>query len=111
MQGTGAQVENHRTHYYLVEKKWCAGSVGSYYSPCVAATGNAMKPAQEKQCYIATILILCFTAGAMLAHASRQPLFNELDRIEAEIEAYRQGAVVGYVQMDDMGQLYFEEKP
>lgn len=57
-----------------------------------------------------TILILCFTAGAMLAHARYQPLFNELARIEAEIEAYRDNAIVGYVRMDAMGQLYYEEK-
>lgn len=55
-----------------------------------------------------TILILCFTAGAMLAHAWYQPIFNELYRIEAEIEAYRQGAVIGWVRMDDnTKQLYY----
>jgi len=59
---------------------------------------------------IVTILILCFTAGAMLAHARYQPIFNELDRIEAEMAEYRQSAVVGYVRMDEIGQLYYEEK-
>ena len=57
------------------------------------------------------ILILCFTAGAMLAHARYQPLFNELGRIEAEIEAYRQSAVVGYWRVDRVTkELYFVEK-
>lgn len=58
-----------------------------------------------------TILILCFTAGAMLAHARYQPVFNELDRVEAEVKAYRNSAVVGWVRMDEnTKQLYFEEK-
>lgn len=57
-----------------------------------------------------TILILCFTAGAMIAHAQYQSHFNELDRVEAEIEAYRNSAVIGWVRMDDMKQLYFEGK-
>lgn len=56
-----------------------------------------------------TILILSFIACAMLAHARYQPIFNELDLIEAEIAAYRQNAVIGYVRLDEMGQLYFEE--
>jgi len=47
-----------------------------------------------------TILILSFIAGQMIAHAWHQPIFNELDRIESEIEAYRDSAVVGYVLMD-----------
>lgn len=72
---------------------------------------NKMKTAQEKQGHIATILILCFTAGAMLAHAWYQPLFNELDLIEAEIEAYRNNAVIGWWKMDRVTkELYFEEK-
>lgn len=54
------------------------------------------------------ILILLFIAGAMLAHAWYQPIFNEADRIEAEAEAYRQSAVVGWVKMDrESKQLYF----
>lgn len=58
-----------------------------------------------------TILILCFTAGAMIAHARYQPIFNELHRIEAEMEAYRQSAVVGYWRVDRVSkQLYFEER-
>ena len=57
------------------------------------------------------ILILCFTAGAMIAHARYQPIFNEMDSREAEIEEYRQSAVIGWVRMDDnTKQLYFEEK-
>ena len=57
-----------------------------------------------------TILILCFTAGAMLAHARYQPRFNDLDRIEAEIEAYRDSVVVGYWRVDRVTkELYFEE--
>ena len=59
---------------------------------------------------IITILILCFTVAAMAAHAYRQPSFNELARIEAEAEEYRQRSVIGYVRMDDMRQLYYEEK-
>lgn len=57
-----------------------------------------------------TILILCFTAGAMLAHALYQPAWNKVAEIEAVIEAYRDSAIVGYVRMDEMGQLYYEEK-
>lgn len=58
-----------------------------------------------------TTLILCFTSGAMLAHARYQPLFNKLDRIEAEIEAYRQSAVIGWVRMDRVTkELYFVEE-
>ena len=57
-----------------------------------------------------TIPILSFTAGAMLAHARYQPMFNELARIEAGIEAYRDSAIVGCVRMDEMGQLYFVSK-
>ena len=57
-----------------------------------------------------TILILCFTAGAMLAHARYQPIFNELDRIGAEIEAYRDSAIVGWWRMGDGGLYYYEEK-
>lgn len=37
-------------------------------------------------------LVLSFTAGVMIAHAERQPIFNEINRIEAELEAYRQTA-------------------
>lgn len=60
---------------------------------------------------IATTLILCFTAGAMLAHALYQPMFNDLDRIDAEAEAYRQSAVVGWWKMDrGTKQLYFVSK-
>lgn len=61
---------------------------------------------------IVTILILCFLAGVMLVHARYQPIFNELGRIEAEIEAYRQEAVIGWVRLDRVSkQLYFEGKP
>jgi len=59
---------------------------------------------------IITILTLCIAAAAMAAHAYRQPVFNELSRIEAESEEYRQRSVIGYVRMDDMRQLYYEEK-
>ena len=58
-----------------------------------------------------TILVLCFLAGAMLAHARYQPVFNEADRIEAEIEAYRNSAVIGYVKKDaHTKELYFVEE-
>lgn len=58
-----------------------------------------------------TILTLCFTAGVMIAHARYQPLFNELDRIEAETEAYRNSAVMGWVRMDRVTkELYFVEE-
>lgn len=50
---------------------------------------------------IAIAFILSFAAGAMLAHARYQPIFNELARIEAEIEAYRNSAVVGLLYWDD----------
>lgn len=60
---------------------------------------------------IITALILCFTAGAMMAHARCQSIFNELGRIEAEIEAYKKSAIVGYVKMDaHTKQLYFVER-
>ena len=59
---------------------------------------------------IITLLILCLTVAAMAAHAYRQPSLNELARIEAEAEEYRQRSVIGYVRMDDMRQLYYEEK-
>jgi hypothetical protein len=55
-------------------------------------------------------IILCFAAGAAVAHALLQPAFNDIAKREAHEEAYRQSAVIGYVMMDDMGQLYFEEK-
>lgn len=57
-----------------------------------------------------TALILCITAAAMAAHTYRQPSFNELASIAAEAEEYRQSAVIGYVRMDEMGQLYFVNK-
>lgn len=57
-----------------------------------------------------TTITLSFLAGAMLAHARYQPIFNELDRIEAEIEEYRNSAVIGWVRMDRVNKhLYFEE--
>ena len=59
---------------------------------------------------IITILILCITAAAMAAHTYRQPSFNEQAKIDAEAEEYRRSAVIGYVRMDDMRQLYYEEK-
>lgn len=60
---------------------------------------------------IITTLILCFLAGAMIAHAWYQPIANEIYRAEAEIEAYRQRAVIGWVGMDEnTKQLYFVEK-
>lgn len=60
---------------------------------------------------IVVALALCFLAGAMLAHALYQPMFNEMGRIEAEIEAYRNSAVVGYWRFDrESKQLYFVEK-
>ena len=59
---------------------------------------------------IITILTLCI-AAAMLAHALYQPMFNDLDRIDAEAEAYRQSAVVGWWKMDrGTKQLYFVSK-
>lgn len=59
-----------------------------------------------------TILILSFLSGAMLAHARYQPIFNELDRIEAEIEAYRNSAVIGWVRIDPItNELYFVGEP
>jgi len=67
-----------------------------------------MKTAQEKQGYIATILILCFTAGAMLAHAWYQTKRNAVAVVEAELDAYKKSAIVGYVKMDaHTKQLYF----
>lgn len=59
---------------------------------------------------IITILILCIAAAAMAAHAYRQPVFNEQAKIDAEAEAYRRSAVIGYVRMGEIGQLYYEEK-
>lgn len=57
---------------------------------------------------ITTILTLCFTVGAMLAHALYQPAWNAVAEVAAAEEAYKQSAIIGYVQMDGMGQLYFE---
>lgn len=57
-----------------------------------------------------TTIILCVTAAAVVAHAYRQPSFNEQVKVAAEEEAYRRSAVIGYVRMDDMRQLYYEEK-
>ena len=60
---------------------------------------------------ITILLILIVTATAMIAHAWYQPSHNEADRIEAEIEAYRQSAVVGYWRVDRVTKgLYFVEK-
>ena len=59
---------------------------------------------------IITLLILCLTVAAMAAHAYRQPVFNEQVKVSAEEEAYRRSAVIGYVRMDYMRQLYYEEK-
>ena len=59
---------------------------------------------------IITTLTLCIAAAAMAAHAYRQPVFNEQVKVSAEEEAYRRSAVIGYVRMDEMGQLYYEEK-
>lgn len=59
---------------------------------------------------IITTLTLCIAVAAMAAHTYRQPVFNEQVKVAAEEEAYRQRSVIGYVRMDDMRQLYFEEK-
>lgn len=57
------------------------------------------------------ILILCFAAGSAIAHARYQPMFNELDRIEASEEEYRQSAVIGWWKMDRVTkELYFVEE-
>jgi len=55
-------------------------------------------------------LILCFSAGAAVAHAELQPVANAIAEIEAQVKAYRNSAIIGYVMMDEMGQLYYEEK-
>ena len=59
---------------------------------------------------IITLLILCLTVAAMAAHAYRQPSFNELAKIDAEAEAYRRSAVIGWWKTDGTGQLYFVNK-
>lgn len=59
---------------------------------------------------IITTLTLCIAVAAVAAHAYSQPVFNEQAKIDAEAEEYRQSAVVGYVRMDEMGQLYFVNK-
>jgi len=59
---------------------------------------------------IITTLTICIAAAAMAAHAYRQPSFNEQAKVSAKEEEYRQSAVIGYVRMDEMGQLYYEEK-
>lgn len=57
---------------------------------------------------IAAWICLSFLAGVMIAHAQYQPIFNELGRVEEEIEAYRQSAVIGWVRMDCVTkELYF----
>ena len=57
-----------------------------------------------------TVLILCFTTGAMLAHHVMQGYVNAIDAAEAQIWQYTEQAIVGYVRMDEMGQLYYEGK-
>ena len=56
---------------------------------------------------IITTLTLCIAVAAMAAHTYLQPVFNEQVKVAAEEEAYRQRSVIGYVRMDEMGQLYF----
>jgi len=57
------------------------------------------------------LFVTLFIAVAMAAHAYRQPAFNELARAEAEIEEYRQGAVIGWWTMDSKTkELYFVGK-
>ena len=46
----------------------------------------------------------------MAAHAYRQQIISDIDRVEEGIAAYRQSAVVGYWRMDRVTkQLYYEE--
>jgi hypothetical protein len=60
---------------------------------------------------VATISVILFTVVAMAAHAYHQPAFNELARAESEIEEYRQGAVIGWWNMDSKTkELYFVSK-
>ena len=67
-----------------------------------------MKTAQEKQGYIATIIILSFIAGAMLAHARYQPSWNAVAEVEERLDAYKKSAIIGHVEMDNTTkQLYF----
>ena len=57
---------------------------------------------------IITILILCFLAGAMMAHARYQSMANAIYRAEGENEAYKKSAIIGHVEMDNTTkQLYF----
>ena len=57
---------------------------------------------------VVTISIILFAAVAMAAHSHRQPASNELALVEAEIEEYRQGAVIGWWMMDsETKELYF----
>ena len=52
-----------------------------------------------------TLLILIFTAGAMIAHAWSQPAHNEASRIEAS----KRSEIVGWWKMGDVTkQLYYE---
>jgi len=55
-----------------------------------------------------TLFSILFIAAAIAAHAYHQPAFNELARAESEIEEYRQGAVIGWWNMDSKTkELYF----
>ena len=55
-----------------------------------------------------TLFSILFITVAMAAHAYRQPAFNELGKKEAEIEAYKQAAVIGWWVMDGKTkELYF----
>jgi len=57
---------------------------------------------------VVTLFVILFAVVAMAAHAYRQPAFNEVARAEAEIEAYKQGAVIGWWMMDsETKELYF----
>jgi hypothetical protein len=55
-----------------------------------------------------TLFSILFIAAAIAAHAYHPRAFNELARAESEIEEYRQGAVIGWWNMDSKTkELYF----
>ena len=45
-------------------------------------------------------MLLCFTAGAALAHSCHQPMHNALDALEAQIQFLTERKVVGFLVWD-----------
>ena len=46
-------------------------------------------------------MLLCFTAGAALAHSYHQPMYNAIDALEAQLQFLTERKVVGFLVWDD----------